>query len=116
MERVNEKSAVNWTVKLIDSDGVAAVPTTVEWRLRCAETKTILQAWTTLTPTYSYGDDDAVNETSVAIAIASTLNAMQTSTKAEERKALIIASDRGLSTEWNKEIEYTVVRLKARTD
>lgn len=116
MERVNEKKSVDWVITLIDADGSAAVPTTVEWRLVCSETSTVLQAWTTLTPTITYGDDGNPAETTVSIAIPGSLNAMQTTTKPQERKALIIVADRDLAGEWNKEIEYTVIRLKARTD
>lgn len=116
MERVNEKAAVDWVINLLDSAGDAAVPTTVEWRLVCSETGTVLQAWTTLTPTITYGDDGNPSETTVSVAIPGSLNVMQTANKAQERKALIIAADRDAAGEWNKEIEYTVVRLKARTD
>lgn len=116
MDRVNEKSSISYTVSLLEDDNTAAVPSTVEWRLRCVETDTILQAWTTLTPTTVTGDDGNPARVTVSIAVAGTLNAMQLANSKSERKALIVCADRDLSTEWSKEIEYTVVRLKARTD
>lgn len=116
MRQVNELSEAEWTVNFLTQGGGAAVPTTAEWRLRCMETDTTLQAWTSLSPTTTTDAAGDPEEVSATITVASTLNAMQTSSKKLELKALVISADRGLSTEWNQEIEYQVKRLKARSD
>lgn len=114
MERINEKAALEWVVNLLAPTG-SAIPTTVEWRLKCVETDTELWPWTSLTPTITYDDAGDPETTTVSIAIAGSLNAMQTDTLAKERKALCIAANRDLADEFSKEIIYTVERLKART-
>ena len=113
--QVNELAQAEWTVALLDSDGTAALPTTVEWRLKCIDSNRELQGWTSLTPTTTYDDAGDPAETSATITVASTLHAMQTASKSVERKALCIAANRGLSDEWNQEVEYQVVRLYARS-
>jgi hypothetical protein len=113
MDRFNELAAATWTVSL--TGPTTPVPTTTEWRLKCIETDTVLQDWTTLTPTITYDDAGDPETTTVSIAIPGSLNAMQTSTFAKERKALCVAANRDLADEWSKEIIYVVERLKART-
>jgi hypothetical protein len=115
MTQVNELKTFTATVALLNDEGVAAVPGGVEWRLKCLETKQELQAWTSLTPTVTYDDAGDPEEVTVSITVSALLHAMQTSAMTVERKALCISADRGLSTEWNDEIVYQVVRLNARS-
>lgn len=112
--RINEHSALTVTVNLLEDNRTPAAPDTVEWRLECVETGNVLQDWTALTPTYTYGDDESLAEAEVIINVPASLHAMQTS-KAVEKKALCISADRGLSTEFNDEITYEVERLIARS-
>ena len=115
MDRINELSALTFTVGLTDSDGTAAVPTTTEWRLLCITSDTELQVWTTVVPVTTTDDGGNPQQTLATITLSALLHAMQTTNTAIERKALCIAADRGLSTEWNDEIVYEVERLYARS-
>ncbi len=115
MERVNEFSAITFTVGLTDSDGTAAVPSTTEWRLKCISSDRELQGWTTVIPVTTTDDGGNPQQTLATIAVSALSHAMQTADKAIERKALCIAADRGMSTEWNDEIIYEVERLYARS-
>jgi hypothetical protein len=69
--------------------------------------------WASLTPTTIYDDAGDPEETEVTITVSPTLNAMQTSTKPTEKKRIAVSTNRGLATERNFEIEYTLVRLKS---
>ncbi len=115
MAEVNELAQAEWTISLLESDGTAAVPSTVEWRLKCMSSGNVLQDWTSVTPTTTSDEAGNPAETTATITVASTLHAMQTASRNVEQKALCIAANRGLSTEWNDEIVYTVVRLNARS-
>lgn len=116
MQQFNELEFAEWTVDLIDPDDAPAVPTTVHWRLKCLETDTILSGWASLTPTITYGSLGTPEESYVSITVPASLHAMQTDTKARERKALTIAVEKDTASEWNSEIVYEVVRLKGRSD
>ena len=99
---------------LLEADETAAQPATVEWRLKCIDSGTVLSEWTAVTPSYTNGDDGNIAEASATIDVPATLHAMQTGRKVE-KKALCISADRGLSSEWNDEIVYEVERLNARS-
>ena len=116
MERFNELETAVWTVDLIASTGIPAVPSTVHWRLTCLETDTVLQAWTSLTPTITYDASGNPEESYVSITVPSTLNAMQTTDKARERKVITVTMEKDAANESPFEIEYEVVRLKGRSD
>ena len=114
--RINELSALEVTVNLLEDDSTtAAAPTTAHWRLKCLESDTELQGWTEVTPSYSYDENGDLAESEVVIAVSATLHAMQTSNRKLERKALCISADKGLSTEWNDELIYEVERLNSRS-
>lgn len=115
MERINELSAITFTVGLTESDGTAAVPTTTEWRLKSISADRELQGWTSVTPVTTLDDAGNPQQTLATITVSALLHAMQTTDKSVERNALCIAADRGLSTEWNDEIVYEVERLYARS-
>lgn len=112
--RINENTALTVSVNLLESDRTAALPSSLEWRLECLETGTVLQDWTSLTITDTYDDDENLSEAEATISVSALLNTMQTGKKVE-KKALCIAADRGLSTEFNDEIIYEVERLNARS-
>lgn len=116
MQQFNELEFASWTVDLIDPNDAPAVPTTVHWRLKCLETDTVLQAWTELTPTITYGSLGTPEESYVSITVPASKHEMQTSTKVKERKVITIAVEKDTADEWNDEIVYEVVRLKGRSD
>lgn len=116
MERFNELEYASWTVDLVSPSGLPAVPNTTYWRLTCLESDTVLQAWTSLTPTITYDVDGAPEESYVSITVPSSLHAMQTTNMARERKVITISVNKDAADEWNFEIEYEVVRLKGRSD
>ena len=113
--RINELSAFTLTVNLLEADRTAAVPSTLHWRLECLETENTLQDWTSATITTTTDDDGNIAESEATIEVASTLNAMQTTGKKVEKKALVMAADKDLSTEYNDEFVYEVERLNARS-
>ena len=113
--RINELTAITLTVNLLEADRTAAVPSTLHWRLECLETDTTLQDWTEATITTTTDDDGNIAESEASIDVAATLHAMQTASKKVEKKALCIAADKGLTTEYNDELVYEVERLNARS-
>ena len=113
--RINEQTAFTADANFLEDSGAAAVPSTVHWKVLCIESDTVLQYWTALTVTYTTGEDESVVESEVSWEVPATLHTMQTGGLAVERKALIVAADKGLSTEYNTEFVYEVERLNART-
>lgn len=113
---LNELEQLPLEGDIADPDGDPLVPDTLEYRLKCLETDTVLLAWTTLTPTVTYDVGGVAEEVSYSFTIPSTLNAMQTTDKAKERKALTLVVNRGASDEDNQEFIYEVVRLQGRSD
>ena len=110
---VNELGSFTLNLSLQDDAGAATNPSTLEWRLKCVETDTELQGWTSITPTLTYDDFSALIGVTADLAIDGSLNAMQTS-NSRERKALILVADRG-SGEYSLELTYNVIRLLARS-
>jgi hypothetical protein len=111
---VNELASFTLNLSLQDDNSDPTNPATLEWRLVCVETDTVLQAWTSITPTLSYDDFSALVGVTAELSVSGALHAMQTGTLARERKALIIVADRG-NNEFSLECTYNVVRLAARS-
>ena len=111
---VNELASFTLNLSLQDDSGSATNPATLEWRLVCVETDTELQPWTSITPTLTYDDFDALIGVTAELSVDGSLHAMQTGSLARERKALIVVADRG-SNEFSLECTYNVVRLAARS-
>ena len=112
--RVNQLSAITVTADLLEQNRTGAVPSTVHWRLKCLETDAVLQDWTSVSYSSTYGDDGAVAESEATIEVSAALHEMQTDDKALERKALVVSADKDLVTEYNDELVYEVQRLNAR--
>lgn len=111
--RVNELSALSVTANFT-LDGEVAIPSTVHYRVKDIETDVVLQDWTSVTPSYTTDDLGATTECAVTINVSGQIHDMKTG-KDREQKALCISTDKGLSTEYNEELIYTVYRLNARS-
>lgn len=111
---INELSSFVLSVALVDATGAPSSPATLEWRLVCIDTDAVLQAWTAVTPTETSDASGTLVSVTVDISVDGTLHAMQTSSAGLERKALVVAADRGAG-EYNAEARYSVQRLYART-
>jgi len=112
--RVNQLSAITVTADLLEQNRTGAVPSTVHWRLVCVETDAVLQDWTSVSYSSTYGDDGAVAESEATIEVSAALHEMQTTDKSVERKALVVSCDKDLATEYNSELVYEVQRLSGR--
>ena len=115
-ELVNELEHMPWSGDIADPDGNPLVPDTLEYRLTCLETDTVLIPWTTITPTVTYDVNGVAEEVSYTFTIASTYHAMQTTNKTRERKCITLVVNRGAADEDNDDFLYDVVRLKGRSD
>lgn len=111
---VNELAGFTLELSFQDDDGAAVIPSTAEWRLVCVETDTVLQDWTSLSVSETYDAVSTLTAATANVVVDGSLHAMKTSSLARERKALIVACDRG-SGEYNLECTYTVARLAARS-
>lgn len=114
LENISQLNARTLTVNFTTGAGAAAVPSTVEWRIKCVDNDSTLQDWTSAsTSTVTDAGGNTV-ECEAEITLSALLHDMETS-KAKEQRALIVAADRGLSTEYSQEFVYYVERLKARS-
>lgn len=111
---VNELSSFSLTLSLTDDTGAAENPDTLEWRLVCIETGAELQTWTEVAPVLAYDAAGTLESVTATISVTGSLNGMRTTSLARERKALIVAADRGVA-EWSTEGRYGVIRLEARS-
>lgn len=111
---VNELASFTLNLSLQDDAGEPTNPSTLEWRLVCVETDTVLQNWTSITPTITYDDFTNMVAVTAELSVDGSLHEMQTGSLARERKALILVADRG-SNEFSLECSYNVVRLAARS-
>ena len=82
------------------STKAASTPTTVHYRVDCLSTRTQIKDWTSVSAA-----------SSVSIAIGSAENTIQDSTKARERRQLIVKADDGLSTQAIGHVEWLVDNL-----
>lgn len=103
--RVKERSALTVTVYFRDSSDAADTPTTVDYRIDCLSTKTILADWTSATP-----------GTSVVITVTPTQNKIVNHTNAWERRQITVSSDRGLATETRDTAIWLVENIPGYND
>ncbi len=97
---INEDTAGNIQVSLYDSSSALTVPSTLEYRIDDWETDASVKAATTLTPASVF-----------LVPLNPADNAIIDSELALEKKIVTITADKGMSTEYNEQIEYFVRNL-----
>lgn len=102
MKTINENSRLPVTVRIFNDDVVAAIPTTLRYRIDCETTRQNLVGWTTLTPA-----------SVVSLTIPATINVIQSRLNSIELKTLTIEADSGLSTAFTAPYQWQVRSLQA---
>lgn len=79
----------------------ASIPTTAEYKIYNLSRREIIQDWTSLTPAAE-----------IDITITASLNDLETNNKSHERFELLVAADRGLSTQVVQAEPYRVTNVR----
>jgi len=79
MSTINEGSSATMVVAFLDADGVAAVPTSVRYRVDCLTTGAEVTAWTSITAA-----------SSVSVPLLPTENVMQSESNASETRRVTV--------------------------
>lgn len=99
---VNESQAFKATAyHRVRSTKLPTTPTTVEYRIDCLTTQTVLRDWTTVTPGITN-----------SITITSADNAIQDNTNHREKKQIVVKSDDGLDTQAIGETIWLVKNIR----
>ena len=99
--QVSEKSAFTATAYFrTRSTAAASTPTTVHYRVDDLSTRTTIRDWTSVTP----GE-------SVSISITATDNAIQSNSKQDERRQLMVSVEKGTASEVVKAAQWKVRNL-----
>lgn len=97
-----ENSSFSATAKfIIRSTATMAAPTTVEYKIYNISSNEVIRDWTTI-----------ASAASVTIDITSADNAIRDDRNEYERMALLVAADRGLTTEANELADYWLTNVE----
>lgn len=111
---IGELNARIFTVSF-ENDGTPTSPSTVHWRMTCPDDDDAqIVDWTSVSVSTGLAPDGYTTTYYSTIDVPSTAHAMQTDND-KERRAICVAADKDLSTEWNEEWIYWVEKREARS-
>ena len=104
MDRVNEGSTAYLTVSFLDKNGTASAPSSVSYRIDCLTSGAAIK-----------GDTSVTAGASVEITLSAADNALQSQTRARERRRVTVTGTYGASDAVRDQYDYDVVNLRAVT-
>jgi hypothetical protein len=98
--KINEESALTFTVVPINTLGKAFTPTSARYRLDDTATSTEIVAWTAITPAES-----------MEVVIPASANAIINNNLSSEQKTFTFQTDYGAANQHSDEVIYAVTNL-----